>query len=280
MILHIFVDPPRVAFFVPFLNYPIAWYGILFGLGFALALRVFQHLCDWRPFSLFTGEQIASRITNFMMVGILVGARLFHIVFYESLDWLQNDPLRPFKFWEGGLASHGGILCSIFSCLLFVYIYRIPFFKLLDRIFPCAMILGGCIRIGNFMNQEILGLKTELPWGLVFQTPQSLSSIGLYPRHPVQIYESFFYFALFFLGCVLLKNRSKTGVAASCLGLLMSVGRFLVEFLKEDQSFYTLGLPLNMGQILSIPLIILFATILALAYNERLQEPFSARLNQ
>ncbi|NDD59470.1 MAG: hypothetical protein EBZ47_09570 [Chlamydiae bacterium] len=104
--------------------------------------------------------------------------------------------------------------------------------------------------------------------------------MGLYPRHPVQIYESLFYFALFFLGCVLLKNRSKTGVAASSLGLLMSVGRFLVEFLKEDQSFYTLGLPLNMGQILSIPLIILFATILALAYNERLQEPFRARLNQ
>ncbi len=141
------------------------------------------------------------------------------------------------------------------------------------------MILGGFIRIGNFMNQEILGLKTDLPWGLVFQTPQSLASLGLYPRHPVQIYESLFYFALFFLGCILLKSRPKTGVVASALGLLMSVGRFLVEFLKEDQSFYTLGLPLNMGQILSIPLIILFATVFALAFKERIQEPFSTRLS-
>lgn len=279
MILHIFVDPPRVAFFLPFFDYPIAWYGILFALGFAAGLRALQFLCDWRPFTPIKGEEMASKITNFMMVGILLGARLFHLFFYEPLDWLSKDPLRPFKFWEGGLASHGGIFCSFLSCLVFVYVYRVPFFKLLDRIFPCGMILGGCIRIGNFMNQEILGLKTDLPWGIVFRTPQSLSDTGLYPRHPVQIYESLFYFSLSILGFYLLKKRSNTGLVASLLGLLMSIGRFLVEFLKEDQSFYTSGLPLNMGQILSIPFVIVFAVGFLLSVKNRIREPFATRLS-
>ncbi|MBM3195302.1 MAG: prolipoprotein diacylglyceryl transferase [Chlamydiae bacterium] len=279
MILHIFVDPPRVAFTIPFIDYPIAWYGILFALGFGLGLRALKFACDWRPFSPFSGEEIATKITNFLIVGIVLGARLFHLFFYESLNWLLEDPLRPFRFWEGGLASHGGIICSFLTCYLFVFVYRLPFFKLLDRIFPCGMILGGFIRLGNFMNQEILGLKTDLPWGMVFQTPQAFSSYGLYPRHPVQIYESLFYFSLALIGFALLKNRSKTAVVASVLGLLMSIGRFFVEFLKEDQSIYTLGFTLNMGQLLSIPLIVMFAFSLFFALNNKIKEPFSQRIS-
>lgn len=279
MILAIFVDPPRIAFHVPFIQYPIAWYGVFFAFGFWLALRLFSLLCDWRPFTTLPGSYLSEKIVNYMMVGIVFGARLFHIVFYEPLDATMQDPWKLFRFWEGGLASHGGILCSVLATLAFVRHYRVPFFKLIDRIFPCGMLMGGCIRLGNFMNQEILGLKTLLPWGVVFQNPQSHMEYGIYPRHPVQIYESLFYFLLAILGLALLKKDARVGVVAFLLTIAMSLGRFFVEFIKEDQSVHTVGLYLNMGQILSLPMLLVGLVGLAFALNNRLKEPFATRIS-
>lgn len=267
MFLIFFADPPKFAFTIPFIGYPIAWYGVLFALGFYLALRLFVFLCDYRPFSDLKGEEIGSSITNYMMVGVVLGARLFHLFFYEPWDWIYSDPMRLFRFWEGGLASHGGIICAFLAAALFAKNNRLPFIALCDRIFPCGMVLGALIRLGNFMNQEILGIKTDLPWGVVFHQPSSMVSSGIYPRHPVQIYESFFYLFLALLGFFMLKKSAPNGRVSAVLGFLLFFGRFLVEFLKEEQSLYTQGLILNMGQALSIPL--MGVALIGIAYSFR-----------
>jgi prolipoprotein diacylglyceryltransferase len=112
---------------------------------------------------------------------------------------------------------------------------------------------------------------------VVFQNPQSLMDYGIYPRHPVQIYESLFYFALALLGLALLKKNARTGVVAFVLTIAMSLGRFFVEFIKEDQSVHTVGLYFNMGQILSLPMLLVGLGGLAFALNDRLKEPFGCR---
>jgi len=267
MILTFFADPPKFAFTIPLIGYPIAWYGVFFALGFYFALRLFVFLCDYRPFSDLRGEEIGSSITNYMMVGVVLGARLFHLFFYEPWDWIYTDLLRLFRFWEGGLASHGGIICAFLAAALFAKNKRLPFIELSDRIFPCGMVLGSLIRLGNFMNQEILGVQTDLPWGVIFSNPSSMVSFGIYPRHPVQIYESFFYLFLALLGFYMLKSCAPNGRVSSVLGFLLFFGRFLVEFLKEEQSLYTQQMSINMGQALSIPLMVI--ALVALAYTYR-----------
>ncbi|MFZ4772839.1 MAG: prolipoprotein diacylglyceryl transferase [Chlamydiia bacterium] len=256
MMLAIFFDPPRIAFTIPFIEYPIAWYGVLFALGFWLALKMFQILCDRYPFSSLTGEQIGSGITNYMIFGIVFGARLFHLLFYEPIEWVFRDPFMLFRFWEGGLASHGGIICAFLAGLVFARKWNLSAVSLSDLAFPSAMILGASIRVGNFMNQEILGLPTTLPWGVIFQKPSSMLSFGVFPRHPVQIYEALFYLVLAALGVVLLERGKRNGFVSGVLCLSFACGRFFLEFFKEEQSLYTIGFPLTMGQILSVPFIV------------------------
>lgn len=271
MILTFFADPPKFAFTIPLIDYPIAWYGVFFAAGFFLALRLFVFLCDYRPFSDLTGEDIGSCITNYMMLGVILGARLFHLFFYESWLWVYEDPLRLFRFWEGGLASHGGIVCALVACAVFSKKKNLPFLALSDRIFPCGMVLGSLIRLGNFMNQEILGVQTDLPWGVIFSSPSSMVSFGLYPRHPVQIYESFFYIFLALVGIYMLRRCAPRGRVSSVLGFLLFFGRFLVEFLKEEQSLYTQQMSINMGQALSIPLMAIALVALAYTYRQPLK---------
>jgi len=254
MILTLVVDPPAIAFTIPYINYPIAWYGVLFAIGFWLAVKVFSALCDRYPFSSFTGEEISNKMMNYMIFGIILGARLFHLLFYESIEWIYRDPFALFRFWEGGLASHGGMLGAYLLGVLFANRWSLPLLPLSDHGFCAAMILGAWIRIGNFMNQEILGLPTSLPWGVIFSKPSSLLSFDLFPRHPVQIYEAVYYLFLAALGLYLLGKRKRSGFVSASLLLLFAIGRFGLEFLKEEQSIYTVGFPLTMGQILSLPL--------------------------
>jgi prolipoprotein diacylglyceryltransferase len=153
------------------------------------------------------------------------------------------------------------------AAALFAKNNRLPLIALSDRIFPCGMVLGALIRLGNFMNQEILGVQTDLPWGVIFSNPSSIVSFGIYPRHPVQIYESFFYIFLAFLGIYMLYRSAPTGRVSAFLGFLLFFGRFLIEFLKEEQSLYTQQMFINMGQALSIPLMVI--ALVALAYTYR-----------
>ncbi len=193
------------------------------------------------------------RLSIYVIVGAVVGARVGHMLFYEPLSELARDPLILFRVWEGGLASHGGIFGIFVSLLLFARRTGVKFLHLVDMLVLPACIAACCIRIGNFINQEILGTVTSVPWAVVFGHPADGSLPT--PRHPVQLYEAFAYLAIgfFLLG---VKRRGAT------FFMLAFTFRFFVEFIKEKQSVL-IGHEawLTMGQWLSIPLA-LFGLIL------------------
>lgn len=280
--LAIFWDPsPAISSFeIPLVGRPILWYGFFFALGFFLAYLVFQRLL----FDFMGRYKVEKKISNkfaekfslYVVIGAIVGARLGDVLFYQSLSDYANDPLGIFRFWEGGLASHGGIAGVLLS--LFVLSVRVKksnpmmsWVAMLDLLAIPALLAGGCIRIGNFFNQEILGTPTSLPWGVVFGHPVG----GALPvaRHPVQLYEAFFYFALFAALLFLRKRGGKMAQTGKTSGLLLIVTfafRFLIEFTKTEQSVLLGGSGgLAMGQLLSVP-ILFFGLYLFFGHKDRL----------
>lgn len=205
---------------------------------------------------------LVERLCFYTIIGTIVGARLGHILFYEDLIEYVKHPLRILKTWEGGLASHGALIGIVIAFLIFLrkYMHHYPRLNL-RRILDCFVIpaaLGAAlIRIGNFFNQEVLGIGSELPWAIVFGNPADGSMLA--PRHPAQLYEAVFYF-LIFLTLLRLKNSPKIFHYAGRLSgigfTLVFTFRFIIEFFKEEQSVYYNSF-LNIGQLLSVPFILL-----------------------
>jgi phosphatidylglycerol---prolipoprotein diacylglyceryl transferase len=254
---------------LPLLERPILWYGVLFALGFFLAYLPFVSLlrCEKSDEIKVNARKIADQISTYLLIGILLGARLFDVFFYEHLRQFLYDPLFIIRFWEGGLSSHGAVLGLIGA--VFVYQRRHRYFKtlhLLDLLSIVAGIAAACIRVGNFINQEILGKPTDLPWAINFGHPAD-GSFPV-PRHPVQLYEALFYLAMFAV-MWRLKNRLNIWPAGRICGLFLITiftFRFLVEFFKEEQSVWLSASDvtsyLTMGQWLSTPLIIVGLVLL------------------
>jgi len=193
----------------------------------------------------------------YVLIGTVVGARLGHCLFYEPEYYLLH-PIEILKIWRGGLASHGGAIGILTAIWLFTEKKRIySFLWTVDRVVIVVALGGLFIRLGNFFNSEIYGLPTDVPWAVVFARRDDL------PRHPTQIYEALTYFSIF----ILLFKIYFRKIKANCLpkdgflfGLflvLVFASRFMWEFLKEVQSDFEHNLLLDMGQILSIPFIIL-----------------------
>lgn len=259
MIASIFWDPSREMFswHIPLLNRPILWYGFLFALGFFLAYGALR-IALRRYFSAQLAPILAEKLAFAATLGAVIGARLFDLIFYQDWHALFGHPLNAIKVWEGGLASHGGVVGILIAVWLFTRKYReLSWLRALDFLVPPAALAGACIRIGNFINQEILGRASTLPWAVVFGHP--IDASAPIPRHPVQIYEALVYFALFgFLYTLLLRKAKIARQSGRLTGLflLLAFGaRFLLEFFKVEQSDYLAGSWLTMGQILSIPLI-------------------------
>ncbi len=236
------------------------WYGVFFALGVLWAYRAFVSLLrqDRSKTIRESARKIADHLSTYLLIGILMGARLFDILFYEHLSVFVKDPLFVFRWWEGGLSSHGAVIGLIVAAL--IYQRRHPFFSflhLLDLLALVAGIVAAWIRVGNFFNQEILGKPTDVPWAIIFGHPAD----GTFPvpRHPVQLYESFFYFLLFFVMWGL-KKKIQTWKAGRACGLfLIAVFSFrvVIEFFKEEQSVWVVDSFLTMGQWLSLPFIVL-----------------------
>jgi len=232
----------------------VRWYGLLFATGFVLGYIILQKI--------FKKEGIDQKLTDdlftYMFIFTILGARLGHVLFYEP-HYYFSHPLEIIKIWHGGLASHGAVVGILTGLYLFSRKHKKSYIWTLDRIAIVVPLAGFFIRMGNLMNSEIFGYPTHLPWGFIFvhADPPSLA-IG--PHHPTQIYEGLSYLLIFFfIFWYYQKHKTslKPGKLFGFFMLLIFLARFLVEFLKEPQEVWEKHMLLNMGQILSIPLIIL-----------------------
>ena len=191
-------------------------------------------------------------------IAIVIGARLGHVLFYDIM-YYASHPLEIFQVWKGGLASHGAIIAVFITAFIISHRKQVSRWLIIDILAFSFPIAAGLIRLGNFFNSEIYGVETGLLWGVVFSSVDSLT------RHPSQLYEMFLYFTVFFVTLWSFKTffvKKKYGITMGFTMLLMSLSRFFVEFIKVPQANFASNWLLNMGQWLTVPLIITGVLIL------------------
>lgn len=241
-------------------SFPIKYYGLLFALGMVVTFNVIKVIYKKENVPVENLE----KATTYAIIGTLIGARLGHCLFYAPTYYLQNliEMFLPIKQINGaykfigyrGLASHGGTLGILIALRVYSRKYKVNFLWLLDRISLAAPLAAIFIRLGNFMNSEIYGKPTNGNWGVVFQKEDML------PRHPTQLYEAFSYLLIFIILILIYKKtairKSNGGILGIFLTLLF-LARFFIEFFKEHQVDFEKNSILNMGQILSIPFVLI-----------------------
>ncbi|NMC39651.1 MAG: prolipoprotein diacylglyceryl transferase [Bacteroidales bacterium] len=245
-------------------SFAIRWYGVLFASSFMFGYIIMQKFFANEK----VNETVLDRLTVYMALGTVIGARLGHCFFYEPAYYLSN-PWEILKIWHGGLASHGAAIGILVALGLFERKEKRGYFWALDRIAVVAALAGFFIRTGNLMNSEIYGVETTLPWGFVF-----LRNHETVPKHPTQIYEALTYLAIFFLLYTIYRKKKGDvyqGMLISIFLILVFTARFLIEFVKEPQVNFETTMPLNMGQLLSIPFIL--AGIAGLYLSLRIKKP-------
>lgn len=261
-------DPSRDLFTIPGIDRPVGWYGILFALGFFLGYFILVHLLtrmlrEERKITDTEARAVSYSMTDalcwFVVLGTIVGARLGHVFIYQW-DFYRDHPLDIVKIWEGGLASHGGVIGILIALLFYMrvarrYLPKLGYLQLVDLLTIPAALTGFCIRIGNFMNQEIVGTPTEKAWGVIFGHPVD-GPHGI-PLHPVQLYEAALYLGIFvFLYAVWNRYSSclRPGMLTGLLFVSVFGGRFALEFFKGQQG-PELDAGLQLGQLLSLPFV-------------------------
>jgi prolipoprotein diacylglyceryl transferase len=250
---------------------PFRWYGLCWLIGLALAYFIVKRLYKEQKIK----DELFDPLFFYCFIGILLGARLGHCIFYQPQDFLTSwqgivEMLLPIHFgndgsWLGqtfgffftgyaGLASHGGTLGLIIALWLYVKRTKLSIWTVLDNIAIATGTTACFIRLGNLMNSEIIGKVTDVPWAFIFEKVDAM------PRHPGQLYEAIAYGILFLLMWWLHKKMpEKIGTGwyfGFCLTYIFTF-RFLIEYTKEIQEAFEASLPLDMGQILSIPFIII-----------------------
>ena len=246
---------------------PIAvrWHGLAIALGFFIGYNIvakmFKH--EGAP------EDWLGVLLIYLIVGTIVGARLGHVFFYEW-DYYSQHPAKILAIWEGGLASHGGTIGNIIALLLFSWLVsKKPASWVFDKIVIPIALTGALIRLGNLMNSEIYGGVTELPWGFIFvRDGQTL------PAHPTQLYEAGCYLILFFLLMWMYWKRNaeeRPWLITGVFFVWVFGTRFLIEYVKnvQVQSEYDLiaRYGMNLGQLLSIPFILLGIFLIVFALS-------------
>jgi len=248
----------------------LRWYSLLFILGFILGWFIFKWFFKREGIS----EKLLDPLLYTLLIGTIVGARLGHCLFYDPAYYLGswNGFLEIFMPWKGGLASHGGTLFLFFAMIWFARRYGrkndFDFLWLLDHLAIAVSFAAMFIRLGNLFNSEIYGHVTDLPWGFVFERRGEVE-----PKHPTQLYEALSYAILGLVLLFLYVRKTKWLYRGSYIGIFFIVlfgMRFLIEFVKENQVDFEAGMALNMGQLLSIPFILLGIAILIYSYKKKL----------
>lgn len=244
----------------------IRWYGLCWVMGLALGYFMMQWLYKRHKYA----NEKFEPLFFYVFIGVLVGARLGHCLFYEPDYFLSAPdhvieifvPMRhlPDGSWKyvgfQGLASHGGVIGLLIGLYLYIKRTKMNTWVVLDFFGLCSGITSAFIRLGNLMNSEIIGKVTDVPWAFIFY------NVDTSPRHPGQLYEALAYLCFFFLLLAIYRKHPKkvgTGLYFGlCLALIFTF-RFFIEYTKEMQVDFEAGLPFNMGQMLSVPFIVLGA---------------------
>jgi len=248
-------DPEIINIF----GFSLRYYGILFVGGLILCI----YILGW----IYKRENIPSqnleKLSIYGMIGIMVGARLGHCLFYEPSYYLSHpvEMILPITFpTDGGikfigyqgLASHGGALGLLIALYFYSRKTKHSMIDTIDLIAVVAALGSGFIRLANFMNSEIIGIPTTKPWGVIFKQVDNI------PRHPAQLYEAISYFIIFAIMMILynkMRIKLKNGFFFGLVLVLIFTARFIIEFVKEDQVGFENGMTFNMGQLLSLPYI-------------------------
>ena len=250
-------------------GYSIRWYSMLWVVGLMAAYFIVQRLYQKQGIA----EEKFEPLLFYCFIGILIGARLGHCIFYEPGYYLTSrvgfwEMLLPMHYtgngWKltgyEGLASHGGTVGLIAAIWVYSKHQKLGFWTVLDNIAIATPLTCCCIRLGNLMNSEIIGKVTDVSWAFIFHTNESMVNGMLVPRHPAQLYEAIAYLIIFFIGLVIYKRRKDLVGTSFYFGYcLFSIFffRFFVEFLKKEQVAFEQNMTLDMGQLLSIPFVII-----------------------
>ena len=250
------VDPEIINVF----GISIRYYGLLFVSGLILCI----YILGW----IFKRENIPpeflEKLSIYGIIGIFVGARLGHCLFYEPSYYfahplemilpIQQLPGGGYKFsGYQGLASHGGVLGLLIALYFYSGKTKHSMIDTIDLIAVVAVLEFGFIRLGNFMNSEIIGIPAKNPWSVIFARVDNV------PRHPAQLYEAISYFVIFATMMILYKKmryKLKNGFFFGLATILCCTARFIIEFVKENQVGYEDGMTFNMGQLLSLPYLV------------------------
>ena len=272
--LYISWNPNEMAFDFGFLSF--RWYSLCWLIGLILAYIIVKKLYKEAKIK----DELFDPLFIYCFLGILIGARLGHCLFYQpdyflsSIDHIIEMLLPIHKVADGswkftgyeGLASHGGTLGLMLALFIYCHRSKLSAWLVLDFIAIATPVTACFIRLGNLMNSEIIGKVTTVPWAFIFE------QIDDQPRHPGQLYEAIVYFIFFFIGWWFYRHKpEKVGTGfffGLCLTLIFTA-RFFIEFTKENQVEFEESLPLDMGQLLSIPFIIIGVVCMVRSRNKK-----------
>lgn len=241
----------------------IRWYGLMYLLAFLMLLLLGRLRIKQHPEWGWNIKQLDD-VLFYGVIGVVLGGRLGYVLFYKFSYYLAH-PIEIFYVWQGGMSFHGGFLGVIFALWLFSRRERKPWLAITDFIAPLVPLGLGAGRIGNFINGELWGRYTDLPWGMVFPQVDNL------PRHPSQLYEfGLEGLALFVLLWLYSAKPRPMGAVSGLFLVGYGTFRFLVEFSREPDDFLgLLAMGLSMGQWLSVPMIVAGVAMLLWAYRKQ-----------
>ena len=277
-LLYIHWNPDLVAIHLG--GFSIRWYSLCWLLGLLAAFLIVKRLYKEQKIK----PELFDPLFIYCFIGILIGSRLGHCLFYEPGYFLSSgkhmvEMILPIRFladgsWKftgyEGLASHGGTIGLILALWLYVRHTKVNLWRVLDNVAIATPVTACLIRLGNLMNSEIIGKATDVPWAFIFER------VDLTPRHPGQLYEALAYALFFFIGWHLYRKRPERVGTGFFFGLcitLIFAARFFIEFTKDIQEAFEASMALNMGQLLSLPFV---ALGLVCMFNHKLMKRLGA----
>ncbi len=264
MLTHPNIDPVAISLG----PLKVHWYGLMYVIGFLAFLYLGKRRAS-RPGSLFKPDQVDDMMF-WGALGVVLGGRIGYMLFYNLREFL-GDPLSFFQVWDGGMSFHGGLIGVTLTMLALSFKWGVKFFQLSDFVAPLIPIGLGAGRIGNFINGELWGRPTDVPWGMVF--PPAGLDIA---RHPSQLYQAFLEgLVLFVLLWWFSRVSRPTGAVTGLFVAAYAVFRIFVEFFREPDEHlgYVAFGWMTQGQLLSLPMLILGVFIMFWAYRKDTSRP-------